>query len=78
MKTAEELQQEERNRKIDEYRKPFLEAVGSDDTDHTESEDCPCHPRVEEMPNGNKVIVHNSFDHREYFEEDNPKFGGRH
>jgi hypothetical protein len=36
---------------------------------HAESPACKCEPRVEEV-SGGKVVVHNSFDGREFFEDD--------
>ena len=30
---------------------------------------CYCNPRIQEI-NGNLLIVHNSYDHREFFEKD--------
>lgn len=35
---------------------------------HVESPDCACGPRVECFENGNRVIVHNSYDGREIVE----------
>lgn len=38
--------------------------------DHTDlGDDCWCMPRIE-LVAGTKLIVHNSLDHREYFEKD--------
>ena len=36
---------------------------------HKEDENCHCKPRVEVVENGNKVIVHNSYDGRELNEK---------
>jgi len=35
-----------------------------------DSEFCPCEPRIEVQPNGNKVVVHNAYDGREFFEQE--------
>lgn len=32
---------------------------------------CICHPKIEIQPNGNKLVIHNSFDCREL--KENPK-----
>lgn len=37
--------------------------------EHTESDDCECQPRVEYVGEGGKVVVHNSYDGREYWEQ---------
>lgn len=37
--------------------------------EHTESEDCACHPRVSFVDGGGKVVVHNSYDGREFLEQ---------
>lgn len=36
---------------------------------HIESAACKCQPRVDTVRNGNRVVVHNSYDGREFFEE---------
>lgn len=41
--------------------------------EHKESVSCWCNPRVEHEMNGD-VVVHNSLDKREYFEEENEKY----
>ncbi len=39
---------------------------------HTEvGVSCKCRPRVEVVENGNRVVVHNSYDGREFFEVEN-------
>ncbi len=40
----------------------------NDIKEHDENSMCPCHPRVEILNNGNVLIIHNSFDGREYVE----------
>lgn len=37
----------------------------SDLFEHIESENCECEPRIQTMDNGNKVIIHNSYDGRD-------------
>jgi len=37
---------------------------------NTFSDHCKCEPRVEYQPNGNRIIVHNAYDGREFFESD--------
>jgi hypothetical protein len=45
----------------------------NDVDEHDESKFCKCHPKTEIQENGGRLIVHNSFDRREYFEDDNKK-----
>lgn len=40
--------------------------------EHIESRTCPCRPTCEEQSNGKWLIIHNSFDGREYWESDGP------
>lgn len=44
---------------------------------NTCSDYCKCCPRVEQQPNGNRLIIHNSYDGREFFEtqENNNELG---
>lgn len=35
---------------------------------NSDSEICVCNPKIEIQENGNKLIIHNAFDHREIFE----------
>lgn len=37
--------------------------------EHDESDECDCHPKVEYDGEGVKIIIHNSYDGREYFEK---------
>ena len=37
--------------------------------EHRETDDCECAPRVEYVGNGGKVVVHNSYDGREFWEQ---------
>jgi len=38
--------------------------------EHTETDDCACHPRIEYVGGeGGKVVVHNSYDGREVYEQ---------
>lgn len=37
--------------------------------EHTETDDCECHPRIEYVEGGGKVVVHNSYDRREFWEQ---------
>jgi hypothetical protein len=37
--------------------------------EHTESDDCGCKPRVEYVGEGEKLVIHNSYDGREFWEE---------
>jgi len=37
--------------------------------EHTESDQCECQPHVIYVGNGGKVVVHNTYDKREFFEE---------
>lgn len=37
---------------------------------HIESQACKCQPRVDTFKNGNRVITHNSFDGREFYEDE--------
>jgi hypothetical protein len=41
----------------------------NDDKEHTESSVCKCHPVAETLESGDILIVHNSFDGREYVEK---------
>ena len=34
----------------------------------TESDNCPCQPRIEYVGEGGKVVVHNAWDKREFLE----------
>lgn len=36
---------------------------------HEEATCCKCFPKVEELENGDLMVVHNSFDGREYIEQ---------
>ena len=36
--------------------------------EHEETEYCHCKPKVEVMENGNRIIIHNSYDGREIVE----------
>lgn len=36
--------------------------------EHTETDDCECHPRIEYVGDGGKLVVHNSYDGREFLE----------
>ena len=36
--------------------------------EHSETDDCECHPRIEYVGEGGKVVVHNSYDGREFYE----------
>jgi len=45
----------------------------NDLAEHLEAEGCPCNPRVEIQDNGVAVVIHNSWDKREFDELDNPK-----
>ncbi len=40
----------------------------NDIKEHDENSTCICHPRVEMQPNGDMLIIHNSFDGREHVE----------
>lgn len=35
---------------------------------HEEASTCYCRPKLEELPNGNLMFTHNSYDGREYIE----------
>lgn len=35
---------------------------------NTFSDYCKCEPRIEWQPNGHRIVVHNSYDGREFFE----------
>lgn len=37
---------------------------------HIMSEACKCEPRVEVLENGNRLVVHNAYDGREFYEND--------
>ncbi len=37
---------------------------------NTFSDVCKCLPRIEYQPNGHRIIIHNSYDGREFFESD--------
>jgi len=37
--------------------------------EHTESDDCECLPRIEYVGEGGKVVVHHSYDKREFYEQ---------
>ena len=39
---------------------------------HTELLQCLCRPYVETQPNGTRIVVHNSYDGREYLEPAGP------
>lgn len=43
----------------------------------TSGEFCKCEPRVEVQSNGNKVVVHNAWDGREFFENEVTEYGIR-
>lgn len=44
---------------------------------HAQAEACKCEPRIETQPNGNKIVVHNAWDGREFKEiEDGHKASG--
>ena len=40
----------------------------NDTKEHDEKSTCACHPKIEMQPNGDMLIIHNSFDGREYVE----------
>lgn len=40
----------------------------NDIAEHSESDDCICHPKISYVDGGGKVVVHNSFDGREILE----------
>lgn len=44
---------------------------------HTDGPECACGPRVERFDNGNRVIVHNSYDGREILENAVGEIDGR-
>lgn len=37
---------------------------------NTLSDHCQCLPRVDYQPNGNRIVVHNAYDGREFWEQD--------
>lgn len=37
---------------------------------HSQHLHCKCEPRVEVQPNGDKVVIHNAWDGREFFESE--------
>lgn len=37
--------------------------------EHTQSDDCECHPKIEYVGEGGKVVVHNAYDGREFLEQ---------
>lgn len=37
--------------------------------EHAETDDCECHPSVQYVGEGGKVVTHHSYDHREWWEE---------
>lgn len=37
--------------------------------EHTQSDDCECHPKIEYVGEGGKVVVHNAYDGREFWEQ---------
>lgn len=43
--------------------------LNDDRTHETDGDSCHCKPRVEEYENGGKVVIHNSYDCREYVEQ---------
>lgn len=46
----------------------FHAIPNNDSKPHTPTVSCKCKPRVETVENGNKAVIHNPYDGREFFE----------
>lgn len=50
------------------YKMTYYVLPINDIKEHEEESTCSCNPKVEVLPNGDMLIIHNSFDGREYVE----------
>ncbi len=62
-------------------KRTFLTSVwhvlpNNDIKSHGESLFCMCNPKIEEMPNGSVICLHNSYDGREFVEKSIEKLRG--